>query len=152
MHAAARRRGYPADLSDLATGAAGAITFTPLSHRRRVDRGWRLTPSPVQPATKTSQKGVLVPLLHTWPGAASGITSTFTPSSPCRRADRDSRLTPGQVRAGDPDIQGALLTHRAAGPGRTQCHSTRCRLCRCAASYPSSLLSLTGPRGRAADK
>ena len=39
------------------------------------------------------------------------------------------------------------ITHRAAGLGCPQCHSTRCRLCRCAASGPSSLPSLTGPRG-----
>ena len=31
-----------------------------------------------------------------------------------------------------------------------QCHGTRCRLCRCAASGPSSVLSLTRSRNRAA--
>ena len=36
------------------------------------------------------------------------------------------------------------------GVGRPQCRSTRCRQWRCATSGPSFLLSLTGPRGRAA--
>ena len=34
------------------------------------------------------------------------------------------------------------------GVGRPQCHGTRCRLCRCAASGPSFYPSLTAPRGR----
>ena len=46
------------------------------------------------------------------------------------------------------------VTHRAAGSACPQCHGhgTRCRLCRCAASGPSSLPSLIGPRGWAAHK
>ena len=39
------------------------------------------------------------------------------------------------------------VTHLASGSGRPQCHCTRCRLCRCAASCPPSLLPLTGPLG-----
>ena len=35
------------------------------------------------------------------------------------------------------------VTHRAVGSGRPQCHCTLCRLCRRAASGPSSLPSLT---------
>ena len=42
------------------------------------------------------------------------------------------------------------VTHWAAGSGCPQYHGTSCRLCRCAASGASSVLSLTGPRGRAA--
>ena len=42
------------------------------------------------------------------------------------------------------------FTCLAAGSGRPQCYSTRCLLCTCAASGPSSLLSLAGPLGRAA--
>ena len=44
------------------------------------------------------------------------------------------------------------VTHRAAGSGSPQCHGTRCRQCRCAASGLSSVLSLTGLRGQAAHK
>ena len=44
------------------------------------------------------------------------------------------------------------VSHRAAGSGNPQCHGTRWRLCRCAASGPSSVLSLTAPRGWAAHK
>ena len=47
MHAATLRCGYPADSSDLATGAAGAATSTPSPFWRRSDRGLRLMPGPV---------------------------------------------------------------------------------------------------------
>ena len=47
MHAATRRCGYPADSSDLATGAAGAATSTPSPLWRRLDRGLRLMPGQV---------------------------------------------------------------------------------------------------------
>ena len=52
---APRHCGYPADSIDLATGAAGEVTSTPSSHQRRPNRGSRLTPGPVLPATWTSQ-------------------------------------------------------------------------------------------------
>ena len=102
--------------------------------------------------------------LHTRPGAAGALTST--PSSHRRRPDLGSRLTPGSVTAGRaPRCGGRIInrlllrcfrpvfpsvTHRAAGSGRPQCHGTRSGLYRCAASGPSSLPSLTGPRGRTA--
>ena len=48
MHAATRRRGYPADSSDLAAGAAaGASTSTPSLLQARSNRGQWLTPSPI---------------------------------------------------------------------------------------------------------
>ena len=40
---------------------------------------------------------------------------------------------------------------RRVGSPQSECHGTRCRQCRCAASGPTCVLSLAGPRGRAAD-
>ena len=47
MHAAAWRRGYPTDSSDLVAGAAGSATPAPSPHLRLPDRGQRLMLVPV---------------------------------------------------------------------------------------------------------
>ena len=106
MHAETWRCGYPGDSSDLATGAAGAVTSTPSTHRHRPDHGSRLTPAPVRPATGHPR---------TWRASAtnthaarSDCTVTSTPSSHRRRSDRGPRLTPGSVPAGDSGIPGVL--------------------------------------------
>ena len=160
IHAAAWSCGYPADFSDLAAaGAAGAVTSAPSSHLRRPDRCSLLTPCLVQPATLTTQnvackchhstrgqerlRGYLTLPPHLHPIGAGRIAA---------RCSRPARSLPATLTSQVCCLRPIFpsVTHQAAGSGRPQCHSMRCRLSRCAASNPSSLPSLTGPRGRAA--
>ena len=91
-------------------------------------------------------------------GVAGAVTST-PPSHRCR-PDRGKRLTPrpSPVPAGDPDSPGVLHSARLPfrhSPGRgyePPAHSVTARGAACGecdASGPSSLPSLTEPRGRA---
>ena len=122
MHSAAFRCGYPVDSSDLATGAAGCLYPFTSPAPAGSQLAAHARPSPTGDSD-IPERGELVRFLQARQGAAGG---TSTPESHRRRP--------------------RLAAHARPGPGRRPGQP------RCAASGPSSLPSITGPRGRAAHK
>ena len=107
------------------------VTSTPSSHRRRADSGSGSHLVRSQQMTQTPQVRCLLPV---FPSVSRHERSTAVC---CLRPIFHSV-----------SHRACFIAHRAAGSGSPQCHCTRCRLCRCGASCPSSHPSLTGPRGR----
>ena len=111
------------------------MNYTPSSHRRRPNRGSRLTPGPVAAGAQVRRASARI---------TNGLLlCCFRPAFPPVATVPRHKVSTVQVCCLRPIFP--YVTHWAAGSGRPQCHGTRCRLCRCAASGPSSLLSLTGP-------
>ena len=151
------------------------VTSTPSSLRRWQDRGSRLMPGP---ATRTSQVCCLLPVFRSVTRRVRGVgPPTVSDTVTARHGEVSTagvlplaRLpfchSPGltgprgrathTVTARGVDCAGvlppaSLPNPSLAWPRGRAAHTVKaqCRLCRCAASGPSSVLSLTGQRGRA---
>ena len=122
MHAAAWRCWSWSDSSDLAAGAAGAVTSTPSTHLSRQDWCSRLTSCRQFRHPRTWRAGATIPSQHVAKGGRCCYLHTFIPP----------------VQAGS-----LLAAHTLPCPGRRPGQP------RCAVSCPSSHQSLTGLLGRA---